>query len=52
MELDQYCRRVAREAPAHLKEGGYLQMVCEWVQIGGGGVLAGSCSGMGGGDRL
>lgn len=35
MELDQYCRRVAREAPAHLKEGGYLQMVCEWVQIGG-----------------
>ncbi|HVN07128.1 MAG TPA: methyltransferase [Bryobacteraceae bacterium] len=31
MELDQYCRRIAREAPAHLNEGGYLQMVCEWV---------------------
>ena len=35
MELDQYCRRVAREAPGHLKEGGYLQMVCEWVQVRG-----------------
>jgi methylase of polypeptide subunit release factors len=35
MELDLYCRRVAREAPAHLNEGGYLQMVCEWVQVRG-----------------
>jgi predicted RNA methylase len=35
MELDDYCRRIVREAPAHLNEGGYLQMVCEWVQIRG-----------------
>jgi predicted RNA methylase len=35
MELDQYCRRIVREAPAHLSEGGYLQMVCEWVQVRG-----------------
>jgi len=35
MELDQYCRRVVREVPIHLNEGGYLQMVCEWVQIRG-----------------
>lgn len=35
MELDQYCRRVVREAPAHLNAGGYLQMVCEWVQVRG-----------------
>jgi len=35
MELDQYCRRIAREAPAHLNEDGYLQMVCEWVQVRG-----------------
>jgi predicted RNA methylase len=35
MELDQYCRRIVREAPAHLHEGGYLQMVCEWVQVRG-----------------
>jgi len=35
MELDQYCRRIVREAPAHLNEGGYLQMVCEWVQVRG-----------------
>jgi Methyltransferase small domain len=35
MELDGYCRRVAREAPDYLKEGGYLQMVCEWVQVRG-----------------
>ncbi len=35
MELDQYCRRIVREAPAHLHEGGFLQMVCEWVQVSG-----------------
>lgn len=32
LELDGYCRRVVREAPRHLKEGGYLQMVFEWVK--------------------
>lgn len=35
MELDQYCRRIVREAPAHLHDGGYLQMVCEWVEVRG-----------------
>lgn len=35
MELDGYCRRLTREAPAHLNEGGFLQMVCEWPEIKG-----------------
>jgi methylase of polypeptide subunit release factors len=35
MELDGYCRRVAREAPAHLNADGYLQMVFECVQVCG-----------------
>jgi SAM-dependent methyltransferase len=34
MELDQLCRQLVREAPAHLNEGGYLQMLCEWAQVG------------------
>ncbi len=33
MELDQLCRQLVREAPAHLNEGGYLQMLCEWAQV-------------------
>lgn len=33
MELDGFCRRIAREAPAHLVEGGVFQMICEWVQL-------------------
>jgi methylase of polypeptide subunit release factors len=35
MELDLYCRRVVREGAALLNEGGFLQMVCEWVQVHG-----------------
>ncbi|HTJ31314.1 MAG TPA: methyltransferase [Acidobacteriaceae bacterium] len=35
MELDSLCRRLVKEAPAHLNEGGYLQMLCEWAQIEG-----------------
>jgi predicted RNA methylase len=35
MELDQLCRRLVKEAPAHLNEGGYLQMLCEWAQVEG-----------------
>jgi predicted RNA methylase len=35
MELDQYCRRIVREAPSYLNEGGFLQMVYEWVQVRG-----------------
>ena len=35
MDLDQYCRRVVREAAQHLNEGGYFQAVMEWVQVRG-----------------
>ena len=35
LELDSFCRRLAREAPAHLEEGGFYQMLCEWAEIEG-----------------
>ncbi|HWF45943.1 MAG TPA: methyltransferase [Bryobacteraceae bacterium] len=35
MELDGFCRSLAREAPEHLAEGGFFQMTAEWVQITG-----------------
>lgn len=35
MELDGLCRRLVKEAPDHLNEGGYMQMLCEWAQIAG-----------------
>lgn len=35
LELDTFCRRLAREAPAYLNEGGFYQMVCEWVELKG-----------------
>jgi SAM-dependent methyltransferase len=35
MELDLFCRRLAREAPACLNEGGFFQMLCEWVELKG-----------------
>ena len=35
MELDGLCRRLVKEAPDHLHEGGYVQMLCEWAQIKG-----------------
>ncbi len=35
MELDGLCRRLVKEAPAHLNEGGYMQMLCEWAQVSG-----------------
>jgi methylase of polypeptide subunit release factors len=35
MELDGLCRRLIKEAPAHLNEGGYMEMLCEWAQIKG-----------------
>lgn len=35
LELDLFCRRLAREGSALLEEGGYLQMVCEWVNVRG-----------------
>jgi SAM-dependent methyltransferase len=34
-DLDQLCRQLAREAPSHLNEGGYFQMLCEWAQVQG-----------------
>ena len=35
LELDGFCRRVAREGAQHLNEGGFLQMTLEWVQVKG-----------------
>lgn len=35
MELDGLCRRLVKEAPEYLSEGGYLEMLCEWAQIKG-----------------
>jgi SAM-dependent methyltransferase len=35
LDLDQLCRRLVQEAPAHLNEGGYFEIMCEWAQIRG-----------------
>ncbi len=35
LDLDLFSRRLAREAPAHLTECGFFQMICEWVEIEG-----------------
>ena len=35
LELDEFCRRLARSAPEYLAEGGCLQMLCESVEIAG-----------------
>jgi methylase of polypeptide subunit release factors len=35
LELDGLCRRLVKEAPAHLNEGGYFEMLCEWAEIDG-----------------
>jgi predicted RNA methylase len=35
MDLDGLCRRLVKEAPAHLHEDGYMEMLCEWAQIKG-----------------
>jgi len=35
MELDDFCRLLAREGANHLNDGGHLQMLCEWVEITG-----------------
>jgi len=35
MELDGFCRQLVRQAPDLLNEGGYCQMLVEWVQIKG-----------------
>ena len=33
--LDSFVESLARQAPALLNEGGYFQMLCEWVQVKG-----------------
>lgn len=33
--LDSFVESLARQAPGFLKEGGYCQMLCEWVEIKG-----------------
>jgi len=35
MDLDQLCRKIAKEAACHLHDGGYFQMLCEWAEIDG-----------------
>ena len=35
LELDEFCRVLIAEAPAHLNENGHLQMLCEWVEQDG-----------------
>jgi len=35
MELDQFARRVVREAAGHLTEGGFFQAILEWVEVKG-----------------
>jgi methylase of polypeptide subunit release factors len=35
MELDGFCRMLVREAPEHLNENGYCQMLVEWVEVEG-----------------
>lgn len=35
LELDGFARKLALEAPTFLTEGGFFQMICEWVQIEG-----------------
>ncbi len=35
LELDGFCRRLAKEAPGYLEDGGFFQMICEWVQVSG-----------------
>ena len=35
IELDGFSRRLAKEAPAHLEDGGYFQMISEWVEVKG-----------------
>jgi SAM-dependent methyltransferase len=32
MKADAFCQRMAAEAPAFLREGGYFQMLCNWVE--------------------
>jgi methylase of polypeptide subunit release factors len=33
LDLDEFSHQIVRAAPARLKDGGYLQMLCEWLTI-------------------
>lgn len=35
LPADQLCQTIIRQAPAFLSEGGYCQLLCNWVQIVG-----------------
>jgi SAM-dependent methyltransferase len=35
LEGDQYCRRIVREAPQYLEEGGFCQITCDWIHPAG-----------------
>lgn len=35
MELDGFTARLARECAGYLEEGGFFQMLCEWVELEG-----------------
>ncbi len=32
LPLDEFARRIAAEAPAHLNEGGCCQLLCQWIE--------------------
>lgn len=32
MKLDDFAHRIIREAPEHLTDGGYCQILCQWVE--------------------
>ncbi|HEV2495350.1 MAG TPA: methyltransferase [Terriglobia bacterium] len=34
-ELDEFARRLLTDGARHLEEGGFLQIICEWVEIRG-----------------
>lgn len=34
LELDGFTEQLARQAPSFLQDGGFFQMICEWVQVG------------------
>jgi SAM-dependent methyltransferase len=35
LPVDQFCQTIVRQAPVFLNEGGYGQLLCNWVQIVG-----------------
>ena len=35
MELDSFCRNLARQAPEFLNEGGMFQICCDWAHLAG-----------------